>query len=42
MAKELISAGVVMKCGETELTGLLSVPELGQGEKEKLNFWRSE
>ena len=36
MAKELISAGLVMKIDETELTGLLSVPDLGEGEKEKL------
>ena len=36
MAKELISAGLKMTMDETELTGLLSTPDLGQGEKEKL------
>lgn len=42
MAKELISAGLKMTMDDTELTGLLSTPDLGQGEKEKLNFWRFE
>ena len=36
MAKELISAGLKFKMDETELTGLLSTPDLGQGEKEKI------
>ena len=36
MAKELISAGLSFKMDETELTGLLSTPDLGQGEKEKI------
>ena len=40
MAKEIITAGTQLKMGEDILTGLLSTPELGEGEAEKLNFWR--
>lgn len=36
MAKEIITAGTQLKMGEVVLEGLLSTPELGEGEAEKL------
>ena len=40
MAKEIITAGTQLKMGENIHTSLLATPERGEGEAEKLNFWR--